>query len=230
MRVVIVGASRGIGLEFVRQYQAAGARVVAGCRNPSAAGALRDIAKTSAGHVIVEALDIADGASVVRFAGALASGPIDLVLISAGTAGPENQHLLGALDFDRWAETFATNTIGPVRIADALRANLVATPGSKLVALTSGLGRTSQPGGDYLAYRASKAALNNAWANLALALRPEGVICTLLSPGWVKTDMGGEKADLTPGESVTALRAKIETLTMEDSGRYFAWGGLEQPW
>lgn len=147
MKVVVVGASRGIGLEFVRQYQTGGAQVVAACRRPSAATVLQDLANESGGRTSIEELDIADGPSVVRFAGAFGSGPIDLVLISAGTAGPEHQHVLGALDFDGWAETFATNAIGPVRIADALRPNLVAKAGSRLVALTSGLGRTSQPRG-----------------------------------------------------------------------------------
>ena len=102
--------------------------------------------------------------------------------------------------------------------------------GGKMIAISSGMGSIGDNGGGWVPYRTSKAALNMAWSSLALEARPRGIACVLFSPGWVKTDMGGAGAEITPEESVGAMRALIDRLTMEQSGRFLRRDGSELPW
>lgn len=224
--VVVAGASRGIGLEFVRQYAADGWSVIAGCRDPARAEALNAVF----GEVEVHALDVASGGSVATFAAAVGERPVDLLLAVAGVFGGDHQHRPGEIDYDAWLRTLAVNTLGPVRLLDALLPNLKAGEGRRFVALTSGMGSTAENGGGYIAYRSSKAALNNAVKTLSLALANDGIVCVALNPGWVKTDMGGPSARLTPEESVSAMRERIAGYGPADSGRFLSWDGKQFEW
>ena len=228
--VLVTGANRGLGLEFVRQYAEAGARVIAVCRAPAAARELAAIARSSEGRVSLVAADVSDDASMAALKAALGDQPIDIVIANAGVMGPKQQDRPGRLDIAGWLQTLSTNTLGPVRTAEALLANLKAGKGRKLIAITSGMGSTAESDGGYLAYRSSKAALNNAWRNLALALRGDGVVCVAMSPGWVKTDMGGPGAELTPQQSVSAMRGLIEGFSKTDSGRFVSHRGADIAW
>jgi NAD(P)-dependent dehydrogenase (short-subunit alcohol dehydrogenase family) len=228
--VLVTGANRGIGLEFVRQYAEAGDEVLAVCRNPAAARDLAAIAKACDGRVRVLAGDVADDASMAALKTAVGKAPIDLVIANAGVMGPQRQHKPGGLDIEGWLATLSTNTLGPVRTAEAFLPNLRAGQGKRLIAITSGMGSSADAGGGYLAYRSSKAALNNAWRNLALALHADRIVCVAMSPGWVKTDMGGRGAELTPQESVAAMRRSIAGFGLNDSGRYVGLKGDNLTW
>lgn len=228
--VLITGANRGIGLEFARQYADAGDRVIAVARRPDAARALRALADNSGGRVSVHAGDVASDDSIRALKAAVGEAPIDIVIANAGVMGPERQHRPDGLDFDGWLQTLSTNTLGPVRTAEAFLPNLKAGKGKRLIAITSGMGSTADTGGGYLAYRSSKAALNNAWRNLAIALRGDGIVCVVMSPGWVKTDMGGAGAGLSPQQSVSALRRQIEGFGPKDSGRFADVKGGDIAW
>ncbi len=222
--VLISGANRGIGLEFARQYSADGATVIAGVRDPAAARELKAI-----DGIEVLALDVADDNSVAGFQKAVGDRPIDILIANAGVYGGRNQQL-GALDFDDWLHVLTVNSLGPVRLAQALLPNLKAGADKKLVAVTSQLGSTAKHGGDMFVYRASKAALNNAWAGLAAALKGDGIVCLPLHPGWVQTDMGGANAAITPKQSVDGLRARIAEAGPAQSGRFAAYDGSALPW
>ena len=224
--VVIAGANRGIGLEFARQYAADGWRVLAGCRDPHRADELNAVF----GDVEVHALDVASGGSVLAFHESAGDRPVDLLLAVAGVFGGDRQHRFGELDYDEWLRTLAVNSLGPVRLLDAFLPNLTAGEGRRFVALTSGMGSTGENGGGYFAYRSSKAALNNAIKTASLALADEGIVCVALNPGWVKTDMGGPSARLTPEQSVSAMRERIAAYGPEDSGRFLSWDGKEFEW
>jgi NAD(P)-dependent dehydrogenase (short-subunit alcohol dehydrogenase family) len=231
MRTVLVsGANRGLGLEFVRQYAEAGDRVVAGARDPDAALELKAIADASDGRVSVHRLDVADPASVAAFRQAVGDQPIDILIANAGVMGGDRQQRLGDLDFDSWTRTLAVNSLGPVRLADAFVDNLRKGKGRKLIAITSGMGSTAESGGGYLAYRMSKAALNNAWRNIAIELKNDRVVAVALNPGWVKTDMGGSGAKITPEQSVAAMRKRIDAYGLSDSGRFLSWDGKQFGW
>ena len=228
--VLVTGANRGIGLEFVRQYAEAGDTVIAACRDPSAAGELAAVAEGCGGRVSLAQLDVADDASAAALRGEVGERPIDIVIANAGVMGPSRQHQPDSLDFAGWLETLSVNTLGPVRTAAALLPNLKRGQGKRLIAITSGMGSSGEAGGGYLAYRSSKAALNNAWRNLAIALRGDGVVCVAMSPGWVKTDMGGAGAELTPAQSVAAMRQRIAAFTAKDSGRFVSLNGKDVAW
>src|SRR5262245_34508307 len=191
--VLITGANRGLGLEFSQQYAAAGARVLAGARRPGEAKPLLDLAAASKGKITVHPLDVASQASVEHLTGEIGAEPIDILINNAGVYGGEHQRL-GDLEYETWLRTLNVNTLGPVRVVEALRANVAKSREKKAIAITSGMGSTARHDGAALIYRSSKAALNNAMHGLALALKSDGVIVVPMHPGWVQTDMGGRGA------------------------------------
>jgi NAD(P)-dependent dehydrogenase (short-subunit alcohol dehydrogenase family) len=134
------------------------------------------------------------------------------------------------MDFDGWAHTFAVNTMGPLALSQALHENLTRGREKKLVTITSGMASTATTEGGYLAYRASKAAVNNVMRNLSVDWRKEGTIVVALAPGWVRTDMGGAGAPLSPEQSVSGMRKVIAGLTFADSGKFLNWDGGERAW
>ena len=99
-----------------------------------------------------------------------------------------------------------------------------------MIAISSGMGSIGDNGGGWIPYRTSKAALNMAWSCLALEARAHGVACVMLSPGWVKTRMGGSGAEITSAESVSDMRSLIDRLSLDDSGRFLRRSGAELPW
>ena len=100
-----------------------------------------------------------------------------------------------------------------------------------VVTITSGMGSISDnTSGGSIAYRASKAAVNMVMRSAAIDLAPRRIICVVVNPGWVKTDMGGPGATLTPLESVTALRRLIEKPGPTNSGKFYHYDGSEYPW
>jgi NAD(P)-dependent dehydrogenase (short-subunit alcohol dehydrogenase family) len=221
--VLISGANRGLGLEFVRQYRAEGWEVIAGCRDPGAAAELNAV-----GGVSVHALDVADGASVASFAQAVGGRPLDLVIANAGVYGGQAQGF-GEVDFDAWLQTLAVNTLAPVRLAQAFAPNLRAAKG-KLIAISSLMGSIADSSGGFIIYRSSKAALNMAFKSVALALKGDGVTAAVLHPGWVQTDMGGKNAPVTPEQSIAGMRQVIAGLTVADAGSFHDYSGKALPW
>ena len=225
--VLIAGANRGIGLEFVRQYAADGWSVIAGCRRPDEASELQALAKD--GAVEVHAVDTAEETEVASFKGAVGERPLDIAIVVAGVYGGEHQGF-GDIDFADVAHVFEVNTLGPLRIAEAFAANLQQTRG-KLIALSSELGSIADnDSGGLIAYRTSKAGLNAAWRSVALALKPKGVVALVMHPGWVSTDMGGARAPTTPEQSVSGLREVIAGLGPDDAGTFRAFDGRTLPW
>jgi NAD(P)-dependent dehydrogenase (short-subunit alcohol dehydrogenase family) len=227
--ILITGANRGIGFEFVRQYERDGTRVLACARLPGEAKELLDLAAASKGKVTVHPLDVAADASVAELASEIGAEPIDILINNAGVYGGTRQRL-GDIDYDGWLRTLNVNALGPVRVTQALRPNLSRGREKKIVAISSMMGSTARHDGGALIYRSSKAALNNAMRGLALALKADGFTVAILHPGWVKTSMGGSGATLNPEVSVSALRKIITSLTPSDSGRYLNYDGSKIDW
>jgi len=224
--VLITGANRGLGLDFARQYAVDGWRVIATCRNPDAAEDLRAVA----GDVTVHPLDVADVASVDALAAALSGEAIDLLLNNAGVIGARGL-AFGETDYESFAETMRINVMGPLAVAERFLPHVLRSEKRLMATVTSRLGSIGlNDWGDRYIYSASKAALNAVMKSAAIDLAGKGVTVVVLHPGWVQTDMGGPKADLTPEESVTGMREVIGGLTHADNGRFLNYDGVEFPW
>jgi len=224
--VLVTGAGRGIGLELARHYAAEGWTVLATVRDAGRAAALRALP----GRIEVLELEVADPASVAALARSLAGRAIDLLINNAGIYGPDNPEP-GSFDYRAWEQVLAVNTLGPVRVTEALLPHLRAGKGRVIASLTSLMGSIGEnTGGGALFYRSSKAALNAAMKTLAIALRPERFTVVVLHPGWVRTDMGGPSAPLDPPTSAAGLARVIAKLGPDDSGRFFNYDGRELPW
>ena len=220
--VVVTGANRGLGLEFAAQYAAAGARVVGTARRPDEATAL------AATGARVLPLDVTDEASVAALAAALGDAPVHLLINNAGVSGRSWSDLSRA---ERTRRVLDVNTLGPIRVTEALLPNLLAAEGAVVVNVSSRLGSLAEnTTGGYPGYRESKAALNMFTRSLAAEHAAAGLVAVSVSPGWVRTDMGGPGAALEPEESIGGLRAVIEGLGAEQSGRFWNNDGRELDW
>jgi NAD(P)-dependent dehydrogenase (short-subunit alcohol dehydrogenase family) len=227
---LITGANRGLGLEFARQYTADGWTVIAACRRPDDATALKQLERDSKGALRVLGIDVADGASVERAARASTSAAIDVLINSAGVMGGSGQSL-GALDYDAWLEVLKVNLLGPARMCEAFLERVAASEQRLIVTITSGMGSlTDNTSGGSIAYRTSKAAVNMLMRSAAIDLKSRGITCVVINPGWVKTDMGGPNARLSPEASIAAMRRLIGNLALKDSGKFFNHDGREYPW
>ena len=215
--IVITGANRGIGLELARQYSAAGWDVIATARQSSP--------ELDALGIRVEPLDLADADSVAAFPAKIDS-PLDLLIANAGTNHPMNTD--GAQNGRDWQTMMMINAIAPYQLGAALLPRMA--DGGKMIAISSGMGSIAENSGGWVPYRTSKAALNMAWSCLALEARSRGIAVVALSPGWVKTRMGGAGAEITPDQSVTDMRALIERLAVEDSGSFRRRNGSAIAW
>ena len=222
-RVLVTGAARGIGREFVRQYAEEGWSVIATVRDRTDAA---EIGKLGAART--ELVDMRDFAAVEVLGRRLGDEPLDLLIANAGmtTQGA----MRSAEEAERFLEVLAVNSVAPTLLASVL-APAVVKAGGKLVAITSQMGSIADNGsGGWLAYRASKSALNMAWKTLAAEMADEPVAVAMLHPGWVKTDMGGPGAPLSAAESVTGMRRVIEGLSPDDKGLFLNYRGEKLPW
>ena len=228
--VLVTGANRGLGLEFARQYAADGWRVHAACRAPNDAKDLQKAAAGSGGRVHLLALDVTDTTSVRSAAGALGGEAIDVLVNNAGVGGPRNERL-GRLDYAAWERVLDVNTLGPMRVIEAFVDNVAKSREKKIVTITSGMGSIADntSGGAY-AYRTSKAAVNMVVKSLSLDLAPRGIVCVVMNPGWVRTDMGGPRGTLSPQDSIRAMRGVIAALKPGDTGKFFNYNGKSYPW
>ena len=228
--VLVTGASRGLGLEFVRQYLAEGYAVTAACRNPGSALALQQLERDSKGKLTSVELDVADGASVKEAAMRVPASPIDIVLNCAGVIGSRGQ-TIGSLDYTDWTHVLDVNVLGPARVCEAFLDRVAQSGRRLIITITSGMGSLADnTSGGSIPYRTSKAAVNMLMRSAAIDLKSRRVTCVVLNPGWVKTDMGGANAKLSPEESVGAMRRVIAKLSTKDSGRFYNYDGREYPW
>lgn len=219
--VVVTGASRGLGLEFVRQLALTGVDVVACCRNLDMAG-LCDIAAS----IRPITMDVTDAASVNRMAESLQGRPVDLLINNAAIRGATGG--LSEIDRDGFLDVMAVNVLGPLLVTRALLPNLrsgrgvVANIGSRAGSMVEGI----DPDGDY-AYKCSKAALNMVTTKLS---DDTGLTVLSLHPGWIKTDMGGPDAELDTAESAAALLGLLAKVGPADTRSFRAFDGRAIAW
>jgi NAD(P)-dependent dehydrogenase (short-subunit alcohol dehydrogenase family) len=223
MTVLVTGANRGIGLELARQLSAAGHEVIGTARKPEQA---KDLSALGAR---VLQLDVTDATSVASMAEALEGVKIDLLINNAGTGG-QTPGSFNDTDFERVKMTFDVNSLGPMRVTQALLPNILASEAKSIVHISSIMGSISNNRGGYYGYRASKAALNMFNSSLAAELKDQGVTSVVMHPGWVQTRMGGSGADITVEVSAAGMLEVIAGLGIEQTGRFYDYQGNELPW
>jgi len=230
MNVLITGCNRGIGLQMVKSAVSKQWRVFACCRNVHDAEKLSEVTRMSGGLVSMHILDIADKAQIQALAYELRNETIDILINNAGVYGSMS-HRFGQVDEEDWLKTFRINTIAPMQVSEAFVENvalserkLIATVSSKMASMED---NTS---GDSYIYRSSKAALNSVIKSMSIDLKPRGITCVILHPGWVKTDMGGPYAEISTRESVNQMFDTLENVTLEDAGSFYEIDGSIIPW
>ena len=223
--VLITGANRGIGLELAKQYAGDGWSVIATARDPKNADGLNALK----GEIRIEALEVTDAKQVQALAKALKGTAIDVLLNNAGMlTGYES---FGDTDAESWLQTLHVNSIAPLKLTEALVEHVAASQQKKVASITSGMGSIgSHASSGAYAYRSSKAALNMVMVTAANELRARGISVAVISPGWVKTDMGGANATLDVKESAAGIRKVIDKLNVGISGQFFNYSGENLPW
>ena len=252
--VLITGSSRGIGLEFARQYADMGWRVIATCRDPAGARELQQLAAKH-GNLTVEAMDITSAAGIAAAAAKYRDQPIDVLVNNAAHLGPRSTQQFGQLDWDLFGESFQTNAVGPMRVIQAFAANVATSRQKRIVTLSSAAGSIaalSTSPVQFYQYRASKAALNMLMHGIALDLAGRGIVVGIVNPGLVDTRgimalkpgdsvpdafvplmplvKSGALKLISPAESVGAMIRLIAGLTPAQSGRFLNYDGQPLPW
>ncbi len=211
MQVVITGASRGIGAGLAKSFRADGHQVIGTARGTDADVAL-DVTRPDAFAGLEQALE---GAAV------------DLLICNAGIYPDKGQTLDHGYPPEMWADAFAANVTGVFLTVQTLLPNLRASAAGKIAIISSQMAsHTRAPGGSYI-YRSSKAAALNLGRNLAADLAPDGIAVGIYHPGWVQTDMGGARADITVEQSVAGLRGRFDELGLDSTGCFRTWDGRD---
>ena len=221
--ILITGANRGLGFALAQRYESEGWRVLPTCRRPQDAHALQEL------DLAPLSLDVTEASSIDALSQTLAGEPIDILFNNAGIFGPRGSEI-GTLAPDAWLEVMKVNVVAPALIAQALVDNVALSEDKLIAFMSSDLGSvTDTSGGEYI-YRSSKAALNMVVATLAKDLAPREVRTVALSPGWVRTDMGGPDAGLSAEESAKGLKTVLDTLSPEQSELFLRYDGASVAW
>lgn len=221
--ILVIGASRGIGLEFVRQYSADGAHVIGTSRSDAGRSAVRDAGGESL------TLDVLDATAVAALPALLKARPIDVAIVNAGVYGPR----VGALTppgNDEFDLVMRTNVRAPMQLVSALAPSMAKANG-RIAVVSSRMGSISlmSSSAGWL-YRASKAAVNAAVKAASIELGPRGIVCVAFHPGWVRTDMGGAGADIDPPASVAGMRRVLAAANASHNGKFLNYGGEQLSW
>ncbi|HSJ49074.1 MAG TPA: SDR family oxidoreductase [Gammaproteobacteria bacterium] len=227
--ILVTGSNRGIGLEVVRQYAAAGWQVHACCRDPERATELHALA-TENQKIHLHQLDVTDHGRMTSLARELEGHPIDILFNNAGVYGQDDAEF-GNTDENLWLRAMRINVIAPMKMMETFIGHVTSSQYKLIACLSSKMGSMADngSGGSYV-YRSSKAALNAVLKSAAIDLQDRGIRVAILHPGWVKTGMGGPHAEISTTESVTAMRAILTRMKPEDTGTFYDIDGRVIPW
>lgn len=216
--VLITGCSQGIGLEFVKHYVSQGWKVIATARNPSQSEGLQN-----SGASLIEPLDVTKDESIAQLVERLKDEPVDLLINNAGILIRDKLENAKREDI---VNQFVTNSLAPFFVTRALLPNLKRSTSAVVVNISSRRGSIEDnTSGGYYGYRACKAALNAISKSLAIDLKEFGIITSILHPGYVKTNMTGNKGNITTVEAVQGMTSVIESLDMSKSGVFYHSNG-----
>jgi NAD(P)-dependent dehydrogenase (short-subunit alcohol dehydrogenase family) len=226
--VLITGANRGIGFEFVKQYAARGWRVIATTRDPSSADELRDFAARHT-DVVIEQLDLLDHPGIDALAKKYAGQPVDVLINNAGLMrGPDRGQMVGTIDYAEFDRFYRTNAMGPLKVSEAFYPNVKASTTKVMAALTTGKGKRGIPVPGFTLYKTSKAALDAIQQEIAMRWKNQGIRVVTLNPGRVLTHgepAGPGQSTVDVEDSIRGMIAVIDGLSMEQSGATISWDG-----
>ena len=227
--VLISGANRGIGLEFVRQYAQDGWRVLAGARNPDRAEALRDLAGQHSNITVIQ-LDITSESDIAALIQQLDGQAVDCLINNAGVFGTSSAQSLQTVSQNDMLSIFNINTVSTLFLCRSLINNVAKSQDKLISIISSHMGSISNNNrGSGYAYRASKAALNAVMKSFAIDVAEQEIKILMLHPGLVQTDMGGANAPITPSESVSGMRTLIHSTNQWQSGEFYDYAGNAIP-
>lgn len=228
--ILITGSNRGIGLSLVRELLSRGHTVIAACRNAVKAKDLHALESKYAGKLSIVEMDITSDTSVnTAFALVAAKHPaLDILVNNAAVFPEEGNETFKEIDIAHFRTAFDTNVLGTVRVMRAFLPLVEKAGNPRIVNISSGAGSVSdKDDSGYFAYSTSKAALNMMTRAAAAEYKERGITIVPLSPGWVKTEMGGPNAEITPEESASSIANTIERLTIKDTSRFLDRDGSE---
>ena len=218
---LIIGASRGIGLELVKQYLADGWRVIATARRADDCEALGALGAEP------HQLDVTNVEACAGIGWKLDGEELNVAILNAGVYGPRHDGFPLQTDFD---SVMHTNVLAAMRLLPIV-APMVCAARGKLAVLSSKMGSLSErSSASGSLYRASKAALNSVLIDTALVFGKQGATCVAFHPGWVRTEMGGEGADISVEESAGGIRATLAALPASERAVYRNYDGSEIGW
>ncbi len=232
--VLVTGANRGIGLEFVRHYADAGHAVIATARNPASADDLQALAAANS-KITVEELDVNDFAEIDALALKYGGTAIDVLINNAGITGRPERQRFGSIDYSTFAAVMATNVQGPLKMTESFTSHVAASDEKKVAVISSSEGSIGSVRSNRQPfYRASKAAVNMVMKNIAYTLQEQGIAVVLVNPGPVDTDMMAAARGRMPLRTTTLavdeMAAVIEGATLADTATFFNFDGTVLPW
>ena len=211
--------------------------MIATCRDPARSPELAALAAAYPAQLQVEALDVTDHAAVDALSARYQGQPIDILINNAGDIGPRDpdrtrlheQHF-GTINYAEWRRVLEVNTVAPLKVAEAFVGQVAASDRKQMIFVSSTTGSNVEGLYATFAYCSSKAALNKVVTMLAIALKPRGIVCAAVCPGYVRTKLGGDAALLGVEESITGLRQVIAGLTLERTGTFTRYNGETIAW
>ena len=233
--MLVTGASRGLGLEMVRQFVGDGWRIYACCRTPETATDLAALAAGSDGAITLHTLDVSKPEQIGALADEFRGTPIDMLVNNAGLLGCSIDAMepaaFGSIDYDAWMQVHEINTMAPLRVTEAFVDHVAASDLKLLLFMSTHMGCiTELADGGLYPYRSSKAALNLLVKGLSIDLAPRGVRTLAVHPGWVVTDMGGPDAPVNKVDSIAGIRQVVANYGGGQTGRFYQYDGRELPW
>ena len=235
---LITGANRGIGFEFAKQYLAKGWRVIATCRKPEAADDLITLQAQYPELLIIDKLDVRDHTQIDLLAERYNNTRIDVLLNNAGISGGQIDQMFGRFNYDTYNAVLETNTIGPLKMAEAFYPHVRDSRHKKIITVSSSEGSISnvfKRGGRLFFYRSSKSALNMVMVNLAYMLKDRGIVVAMVNPGATNTDFMASLAAMgfplrKTEVAVSDMMRNIDALSIENTGAYLNYNGKTVPW
>ena len=235
---LITGANRGIGLEFAKQYLAKGWRVIATCRKPEAADDLITLQAQYPELLIIAKLDVRDHTQIDLLAERYNNTRIDVLLNNAGISGGQIDQMFGRFNYETYSAVLETNTIGPLKMAEAFYPHVRDSRHKKIITVSSSEGSISnvfKRGGRLFFYRSSKSALNMVMVNLAYMLKDRGIVVAMVNPGATNTDFMASLAAMgfplrKTEVAVSDMMRNIDALSIETTGAYLNYNGKTVPW